>query len=491
MELPPSSPFRQRNSSFTNLQDSITPPKDSIPVPPSAFDDSDHVLTNPTRFRRSSFALSGERQTTLDDLIVSASLQANTAAATREAAQLRAIVSSGSDNNALEHSPSRIEIGSDSEDSELFLKRMSVATIVPNKPTVTVFSDSDPSSSGSSDGVTDQLKQSRTGGTVSTTSKKLVDDESKENVFVWHNTNAFRSNPLTSDLVRKYLASLVTDDNSPLVTSPISTSPVRLSLMQSENLPGVLSFHCPTVASMTMPVHRTRRAHKDSAGATRSPNLHSPHQPNCKVSTLAGRWTDVNSSSDTDAWYGWHRQGGYLSDNPLLNFAASEAKLLRLAGQRLEADFHRSTASLPRSPKRGRTRSGNRAVVRDQLFVPGTTPSSPRSSRFDFSHVYDGLPPPRRPKCELSTSSGSLNLDQALRTCLTPPSTPLSEHSAHGSTIQLSSNPIGMRRFRSLFDHLKPQSPSEDSEKYIYLDEKTRERRAEAQASNVISPVSF
>ncbi|KAF6768149.1 hypothetical protein AHF37_07816 [Paragonimus kellicotti] len=455
MELPPSSPFRQRNSSFTNLQDSITPPKDSIPVPQSAFDDPDHVTTKPTRFRRSSFALSGERQTTLDDLIDSASLQANTAAATREAAQLKAIVSSGSDNTALERSPSRIEIGSDSDDPDLFLKRLSVATIVPNKPTVTVFSDSDPSYSGSSGNATAHLKQSRTAETVPITSKKLVDEESKENVFVWHNTDAFRSNPLTSDLVRKYLAALVADDKSPHTTSPISTSPVRLSLMQSENLPGVLSFHCPT------------------------------------VSTPAGRWTDVNSSSDTDAWYGWHRQGGYVSDNPLFDFAASEAKLLRLAGQRLEADFHRSTASLPRSPKRGRTRSGNRDVVRDQLFVPGTTPSSPRSSRFDFSHVYDGLPSPRGPKSELSTSSGSLNLDQALRTCLTPPSTPFSDHSAHGSTSHLSSNAIRMQRFRSLFDHLKPQSPSEDSEKYIYLDEKTRERRAEAQASNVISPVSF
>ncbi|KAF8561019.1 hypothetical protein P879_07608 [Paragonimus westermani] len=208
MELSPSSPFRQRNSSFANIQDSITPPKDSIPLPPSAFDDSDHVITNPTRFRRSSFALSGERQTTLDDLIVSASLQASTAAATREAAQLKAIVSSGPDNNALEHSPSPIEIGSDSEDSERFLKRMSVATIVPNKPIVTVFSDSDPSYSSSSDGATAQLKQSRTGGTASTTSKKHVDEESKENVFVWHNTNAFRSNPLTSELVQKYLASV-------------------------------------------------------------------------------------------------------------------------------------------------------------------------------------------------------------------------------------------------------------------------------------------
>ncbi|KAF5394312.1 hypothetical protein PHET_11819 [Paragonimus heterotremus] len=284
---------------------------------------------------------------------------------------------------------------------------------------------------------------------------------------------------------------MVVDDKSPHVTPPISTSPVRLSLLQSENLPGVLSFHCPTVASMTMPVHQTRRAHKDNAGVMLTPNLQSPHQHNYKVSTSAGRWTDVNSSSDTDAWYGWHRQGGYVSDNPLFDFAASEAKLLRLAGQRLEADFHRSTASLPRSPKKGRTRSGNRDVVRDQLFVPGTTPSSPRSSRFDFSHVYDGLPSPRRPKSELSTSSGSLNLDQALPTCLTPPSTPFSDLSAHGSTSHLSSNAIRMQRFRSLFDHLKPQSPTEDSEKYIYLDEKTRERRAEAQASNVISPVSF
>lgn len=460
MELSPGMSGRRTNS-FVCLQEEFINPRErsqsqSYPTPQDVIS-----AGKPTRFRRSSFALSGERQTTLDDLIDSASREATTAAAAQEAATLSALASPHPESTML----TQDEDGLDS-------KRVSVSTIIASQ--------SGPSGLFHP---TDSIDKSGRSSLIYPPGRNTAVDEI-DNSFSWHNAHCPHSNLLNSEVIQNYLATLAVDsDAESCEKSPpkLATAPATIAC---ENVPGLFQ---QSVASMTMPVQQIRRAHLSTSAIQHMIGHHKLDRPvksmRCDVQpALTDNLTSSSCASDAEGWPCLPR--GYVSDNPI-DEADPRAKQLRLTGQRLEADFHR-TKSLPRSPKAKRASPGSRAGIAEALVGYGTAPTSHNVSNFDLSHVYDGL---LSSKAVVSTNS--LNFE-AFHSTLTPPSTPASSRSAssvgHDSGSSIGS---GLGRIISLFDPFKPKQPKDNPECYIYMDEETSERRARARAANVISPVSF
>ncbi|KAG5451767.1 hypothetical protein CSKR_109196 [Clonorchis sinensis] len=417
-------------------------------------------VTRPTRFRRSSFALSGERQTALDNLVDSASREATIAAAAQEAAALSALVSP--------HPESAMLARDDGLDS----KRVSVSTIVAGQSgSSAVFHSAGPVDKSGLPSV--HYPPGR---------KVAVCEISTENddLYPWHDSGCPHSSLLNSEVIQNYLATLAVDnDVEECEQSPkLSTVPVA---MTCENVPGLFR---ESVASMTMPVHQIRRAHWSASIPQRVTEHPRSNRPVKSMRyDLPHFPTDFTSSSCASDAEGWPSVRGYMSDNPI-DEADPRAKQLRLTGQRLEADFHR-TKSLPRSPKTKRTSPSKYASIAEALVGYGSAPTS-HVSNFDLSHVYDGLP---SPKAALSTNS--LNFE-TFRSTLTPPSTPASSRSVSSMDPDSGGSVNnGFGRIISLFGPFKPKPANDNPESYIYMDEETSERRTRALASNLISPVSF
>ncbi|VDP85447.1 unnamed protein product [Echinostoma caproni] len=432
-------------------------------------------LPKPTRFRRSSFALTGERPTKLDVLVQEAAEHVTQVAASREAAKITFVVPSPSEVTEFQTNGCNT-LDDDSDENS---RKFSVATTI-----------------SASDELTDNLCRSVSIRTPDGCFP--VNDTEPQHKFVWHNTESFTHNPLSSELVRKYLALVATESSTPEPEILISVSPPSGSPAMFGNLPGIMQLATSTVSSMTMPVHQLRRAHAMNMHSSREKPLCSSFNDSCssmRGSCLSDRHalTDTNYSSgvsDTEQWGPFGQQMGYQSDNYMRN-AASEAKRLRMAGQRLEADFHRSTNSLPRS-KKSRSRSKSGAPSIDSL-PPAVTPASHRSSKFDLTHVYEGLPVVGLASSNATTSAAAsvASSPPSRAPCVTPPCSPSTGFidSDHQSSLG-STNGLG--RLKLFFDHWKPHvAIDDDGGNYIYLDKQAQERRVNARASNVIAPVSF
>ncbi|TPP56287.1 hypothetical protein FGIG_05682, partial [Fasciola gigantica] len=278
-------------------------------------------LPKPTRFRRSSFALSGERPTQLDGLVKEAAEHTTQVAASREAAKITSMVSPPSGVTKFQ-----LDMGNTDGDSDDGSRKISVATLVP-----------------SSVGIPDHANQNCSFPCSRKTSDSAwgLSVNDAEHPFVWYNTDAFSQNPLSSELVRKYLA-----------------------------------------------------------------------------------------------------KSGVLQANTL---------------------------------------------------SPSATPASVHSSRFDLTHVYEGLPASGFVSSNgTGSTAASVTSSPASRLpCDTPPCSPSTGSPLDSDHQNLLSSTNGLTRLRLFFDHWKPQVGTDESSNYIYLDQEAQERRANARASNVIAPVSF
>ncbi|THD22303.1 hypothetical protein D915_007073 [Fasciola hepatica] len=433
-------------------------------------------LPKPTRFRRSSFALSGERPTQLDGLVKEAAEHTTQVAASREAAKITSMVSPPSGVTKFQ-----LDMGNTDGDSDDGSRKISVATLVP-----------------SSFGISDRANQNCSFPCSRKTSDSAwgLSVNDAEHPFVWYNTDAFSQNPLSSELVRKYLAKIATENAVPEPDVLTSASPSSGSAVMCGNLSGLMQLATSSVSSMTMPVHQIRRA---CALHARSPNAKwglMPYDlhPSTRTACFSDRnaITDTNYSSglsDAEHYHHYHHLG-YQSDNYMRD-VASEARQLRMTGQRLEADYHRSTGSLPRTRKtRSRSKSG---VLQANTLSPSATPASVHSSRFDLTHVYEGLPASGFVSSNgTGSTAASVTSSPASRLpCDTPPCSPSTGSPLDSDHQNLLSSTNGLTRLRLFFDHWKPQVGTDENSNYIYLDQEAQERRANARASNVIAPVSF
>lgn len=432
-------------------------------------------LPKPTRFRRSSFALSGERPTQLDGLVKEAAEHTAQMVASREAAKITTMVPLSPGVTQF-HLDICNPVDTDSDDAS---RKVSVATLIPH-------------STGTSDKPV--LMHSPSHSVRTSDSGWFLSENDNQHPFVWYNTKAFSQNPLSSELVKKYLAMIATESPSPEPDMLISASPPSGSGVMCGNLSGLMQLATSSVSSMTMPVHQIRRAHAMHA---RSPNaklgiLSYDLQPSARVACFSDRsaFTDTNYSSgvsDAEQWSQYHL--GYQSDNYMRD-AASEAKQLRMTGKRLEADYHRSTGSLPRIRKtRSRSKSG---VLQGNALSPSTTPASVQSSKFDLMHVYEGLPVPGfSSSYPAGSTAASVASSTSRLPCDTPPCSPSTGSLLDSDHQNSLGSTNGLSRLRLFFDHWKPHIKDDDNGNYIYLDQEAQERRANARASNLIAPVSF
>ncbi|CAL8101362.1 unnamed protein product [Calicophoron daubneyi] len=492
MAVPPLTSSRRRTSSYVDATNSDQPT--SLPRRPT--DESELFVLGsfckPVRYRRKSFALAGERNTTIDELIDSASLNATTAAAVKEAAEIASVASPSPEVAAGQNAKgilSPCPPGSD-----IYVKHLSTSTVVPQPNGL--FSHFDKTITPSVPSVEDVFQLNSLPG------QSNACDDLPGYPHEFHNSEISCSHPLASKLVKQYLAKVAVNPQSngfTLYSSPPTSHPIEL-----DNLPGLLRFDAPAMASMTIPVPQLRRACATSASKTKKVD----GQPSCSHPDTSpfmripdcGTWTDTNYSSDVSDAEFWSSLGkplgGYQSDTHAIS-VDSELRRLQLTGRRLEADFHRSTSSLSKSRRRTRCRSGDHPKDSETIFT--VSPPSPcsSSSKFDVIHVYDGLPVLDAQNCGSTTSiASSVVSSSGLRPhCLTPPSSPMSIGSpscaSHKSNTNLLTSASGKSRLLNFLDQLKPQLQADEKDKYFYMDEEARERRAEAQASNVISPVSF
>ncbi|CAH8542271.1 unnamed protein product [Dicrocoelium dendriticum] len=457
----------QSSSCFNRCRNFSAPSTDPITVPlvgEPARQTDEHSAPSPVepiRFRRASFSLSGERPTALDDLVDLASLHAASAAATREAATIKSLVSP---------TPEL----ADSVDTMSMLDPAAYPRACAVPTAACLSTPSFPFAEHIQSGTTNVTWL----GTPSSLPQKCSDESGRHHdEFVWYNTNSFPRNPLTSQLVLKYLASMATGAAEPesVISPPLRSAPVI-----GQNIPGMLPLSSSPLDSMTLPSQSLYRGHAALPISSHKLQLTS-HGTLWPTRGRSPGFTEISSSagvSDAETWSCSNMQG-YMSDNPMLE-ATSEAKQLRLMGERLEADLYRSTASLPRSPKKKRSCLRSRGIAAGNL--------SASISGLDTAPLCDDMHTPMR--ADLSRFSASFHL-LPTRTLCTPSSTTSTDRGSQPSVDPSTTANHSIPRFRSFLAHLKSHTSEEDNENYIYMGDEIRARRANALAVNVISPVSF
>ncbi|CAH8853697.1 unnamed protein product [Trichobilharzia szidati] len=297
-------------------------------------------------------------------------------------------------------------------------------------------------------------------------------------------------------------------------------------------LPGCLQIASNLLASMVMPVkhfigvYSNNNNNKNNNSRNKKLNLGNVYSSNgiFNVSSFVSSchsdkdvYTDVSYSSSAESVSTWEdasniSKAGYYSDNYLIG-AANQVKKCDVYRRCLEMKLRHtpSSAQIPTFTD-GNLRSTSAAYIGSASHRQHPH-SHHHYHRYHHHHhqahhcklaltdIYAGLKSPsslpgKDGKSSMNSPSSSTSHDTTSRhnnnnvdmksnstNTITSQSSILSayEHSLSSSSA--------LERLCSLWINLKPDMIEE--EKFYYMDEKSLERRVNAQASNIISPVSF
>ncbi|CAH8584352.1 unnamed protein product [Heterobilharzia americana] len=295
------------------------------------------------------------------------------------------------------------------------------------------------------------------------------------------------SSLLSSSLVKLYLSKVTTGSSLKSVTSYLGpdNEEAKFHHTDSQNLvgiPGCLQIASHSLVSMVMPIknveiYSNRNTKKrlslySSNGSLKLPQfmLHSCDKDMLREVNYSSSTESSNTAEDTSNF-----SSGYYSDN----YFRGEKKCDN-SGGRLEMKFHHPSHRIP-------------------LFSDGHLKSNPayisnvdlhhhiRHRKFALTNIYAGLNSSKG-----NGSSGSSNPTQSHSNYVGGKSNSATTNFNQSSMTSVHEHTRScgaLERLCSLWTNLKLDIAEE--EKFYYMDERSLERRVHAQASNIISPVSF
>ncbi|KAK4470742.1 hypothetical protein MN116_006267 [Schistosoma mekongi] len=304
------------------------------------------------------------------------------------------------------------------------------------------------------------------------------------------------SSLLSSTLVKLYLSRIPLNSSSDIGNNNLNskTGKVYLHSDTCRNLTGLLGclqIASHSLASMVMPMRHSIKINS-TIGKFQPSNLSKFSSLNENVKIYPSKsdpsdkdmYTDVNYASCTDSSNILDdMSNGYYSDNYLIEAAKASTKC-GINDRWLNMKFNHSSSRFP-VLKDGHTKptTAYRSHVNHHHHHHST-----RHHKFVLTSMYAGLK-----NNKISDSSMiPFNSSQSLYNHeICPKSNTIPSNNDQSDIISVSEDTLSysaLERFCNLWTNRHSQT-AED--KFYYMDEKSLERRVRAQASNIISPVSF
>lgn len=289
------------------------------------------------------------------------------------------------------------------------------------------------------------------------------------------------SAPISSKLVRLYFSKFV---SNPVATFDKAEHHGSSGHKNYSSVPKRLKLYSSQLTSMVTPLYQLNRTPAKSKTGSCTPNY---LDVGVGDSTHQSFFSECEFS-DTESWNHLKPNttyvSGYQSDNYL-----DEANKLQLSGHQLELRLHQRYPSWSHKASSHRT-----SALSDES-------KSTTVKMLNFNQVCENILHPSLKLCTCHSSVKNIptavnaedqSVQQRRLSNVTRPAAELSSDQS-STCAQIETKSGAIERLRSLLGHVKPATSAyiSENDKYFYMDEKSLERRIEAQASNIILPVTF